>query len=51
MKIDVATPNHLKHIEDMMRTMMKSVNDDYTRLKELVMQLQDRIKMLEAQNE
>lgn len=51
MKIDVATPVHIKHIEDMIRTLTTTINNDISRLKSLVYELQDRIKILESKNE
>jgi len=50
MKIDIARPSDLKHIENMIRILTTSINNDYNRLKNLVMELQDRIKMLEDKN-
>lgn len=50
MKIDVVTPKHLAFTEEMIRNIANTLHEEIRLLRELVMQLQDRIKILEAKN-
>jgi hypothetical protein len=50
MKIDIITPKHLAHTEEMMRNISNTLHEEIKLLRNLVMQLQDRIKMLEEKN-
>ena len=47
MKIDVSTKAEHKLFEDQMLTMIRNLNNDLVSLAKLVMQQQDRIKILE----
>lgn len=47
MKIDVSTKAEYKLFEDRMLTMIRNLNNDLVSLAKLVMQQQDRIKILE----
>lgn len=47
MKIDVVIPTQLKRLEDTLRTVSTTQHEEIKYLKSLVMQLQDRIKILE----
>lgn len=48
MRIDVVTPKNLAFTEDMMRDIANTLHDEMKKLRDIVMQLQDRIQIIET---